>query len=206
VEVQVGQFVHPGRRLCTLWGEVDDGDTLERRVNRAFGIEMSRTMQQDIGFGIRQIVDIALRALSPGVNDPTTAHECIVHLGAISYEILRRELPPLETPGEDGRRVVRSGQLTHADFVASAFDEIRQSAASLPSVGAALVETLAQISADLAEDGIIDRDRTEPLVRQARLAVAGVEKAGPLPQDAERVRDAATALVHDHRTGRLPTT
>ncbi|MCA1693216.1 MAG: DUF2254 domain-containing protein, partial [Actinobacteria bacterium] len=41
VEVQVGQFVHPGRRLCTIWGEAGHHDKLERRVNRAFDIEMS---------------------------------------------------------------------------------------------------------------------------------------------------------------------
>jgi len=197
VEVQVGQFVHPGRRLCTVWSEASHRDRLEHKVNRAFDIEMSRTMQQDIGFGIRQIVDIALRALSPGVNDPTTAHECIGHLGAISYEILRRDLPPAEIVGEDGRRIILSRQVSHADFVASAFDEIRQSAASLPRVGAALVETLAEVFADLAEDGVIDRYRTEPLVRQARLVLAGVEKAGPLPEDAARVRDAAGTLLHD---------
>ena len=194
VEVQVGQFVHPGRRLCTVWGETDDGHRLDRRVDRAFAVEMSRTMQQDIGFGIRQIVDIALRALSPGVNDPTTAHECIVHLGAISYEILRRDLPPAEVAGEDGRRVILSGPPTHADLVASAFDEIRQSAMSLPSLAAALVETLAEVSADLREDGILDDERTEPLVRQARLVLAGVDKACPLPEDAAPVRNAAAPL------------
>ncbi len=199
VEVQVGQFVHPGRRLCTVWSEAAERDKFERKVNRAFDIEISRTMQQDIGFGIRQIVDIALRALSPGVNDPTTAHECIVHLGAISYEILRRDLPALETAGDDGRRVFLSGQLSHADFVASAFDEIRQSAASLPGVGAALVKTLAEVFAGLAEDGITDGDRIDPLVRQARLVLAGVEKAEPLPEDVERVRDAAATLLHGCR-------
>lgn len=195
VEVQVGQFVHPGRRLCTIWAEIDERDKVERRINRAFAVETSRTMQQDIRFGIRQMVDIALRALSPGVNDPTTAHECILHLGAVSYEILRRDLPPAQIAGEEGRLVVLSGQPTHADFVASAFDEIRQSAVSLPSVAAALVETLAGVSADLAEDGITDSDRTEPLVRQARLVLAGVEKASLLPEDAARVWDAAAALV-----------
>ena len=102
VEVRVGQFVHPGRRLCSVWGEAGARDNFERKVNRAFDVEVSRMMHQDIGFGIRQIVDIALRALSPGVNDPTTAHECIVHLGAISYEILRRDLPPVEIAAEDG--------------------------------------------------------------------------------------------------------
>ena len=195
VAVRVGQFVHPGRRLCTVWGETDDREGIERRMNRAFAVGISRTMQQDIGFGIRQIVDIALRALSPGINDPTTAHECIVHLGAISYEILRRDLPPAEVHGEDGRLVVLSEQPSHADLVDSAFDEIRQSAVSLPTLAAALVETLAEVSHDLAEDGIIDGDRTEPLRRQAGLLVAGVEKASPLPEDAARVRDAAATLL-----------
>lgn len=195
VEVQVGQFVHPGRRLCTVWGETDDREGIERRMNRAFAVGISRTMQQDIGFGIRQIVDIALRALSPGINDPTTAHECIVHLGAISYEILRRDLPPTEVHGDDGRLVILSEQPSHADLVDSAFDEIRQSAVSLPNLAAALVETLAELSDDLAGEGILDSDRTEPLRRQARLLVAGVEKASPLAEDAARVRDAAATLL-----------
>ena len=195
MEVQVGQFVHPGRRLCTVWGETDDREGIERRMNRAFAVGISRTMQQDIGFGIRQIVDIALRALSPGINDPTTAHECIVHLGAISYEILRRDLPPAEVHGDDGRLVILSEQPSHADLVDSAFDEIRQSAVSLPNLAAALVETLAELSDDLAGEGILDSDRTEPLRRQARLLVAGVEKASPLAEDAARVRDAAATLL-----------
>lgn len=58
------------------------------------------------------------------------------------------------------------------------------------------MEALAEVFADLTEDDISVRDRIEPLVRQARLVVAGVEKAGPLPEDAERVRDAAAALYH----------
>ena len=121
MEVQVGHFVHPGRGLCTVWSEASHWDWLEHKVNRA--IEMCRAMQQDIGFGIRQIVDIALRALSPGVNDPTNAHECIGHLGAISYEILRRDLPPAEIAGEEGRRIILPRQVARADFVATAFDE-----------------------------------------------------------------------------------
>lgn len=201
VEVQVGQFVHPGRRLCTLWGDPDDSEKAERRVNRAFAVGASRTMQEDVGFGIRQIVDIALRALSPGVNDPTTAHECVVHLGAITYEILRRDLPCDEVAGEDGRRVLLTRPFTHADYVGQAFDEIRQSAASLPSLAAALVETLAGVAADLREDGIVDRNRVGPLARQASLAVAGVEKGCPLPEDAAPVRAAAEALLSKTRSG-----
>ena len=194
VEARVGQFVHPGRRLCTLWGLPDDGDTWDRRVNRAFAIGVSRTMQQDVGFGIRQIADVALRALSPGVNDPTTARECIVHLGAILYEILHRDLPPTEIAGDNGKRVVLARPATHAEYVALAFEEVRQSSASVPPVAAALVETLAGLAADLLEAGV-PADRVQALAVQARLVVAGVEKHGPLPQDAVPVREAAANLL-----------
>lgn len=202
VEVAVGQFVHPGRRLCTIWGAADDQDKDERHVNRAFAVGASRTMQQDVGFGIRQIVDIALRGLSPGVNDPTTAHECVVHLGAIMYEILRRDLPPMEIAGKGGRRVVLAAQPTYADYVEQAFDEIRQSAASLPTFSAVLVQTLADLAADLAEEGVVDDERVQPLARQVELVVAGVERSSPLWADVLPVREAAGFFVLKHANAR----
>lgn len=195
VDVAVGQFVHPGRRLCTIWADSNEQEEDERRVNRAFAVGASRTMQQDVGFGIRQLVDIALRGLSPGVNDPQTAHESVVHLDAIIYEILRRDLPPAEIAGEDGRRVVLAAQLTYADYVEQAFDEIRQSAVSLPSFSAALVQTLADVAEDLAEEGVAGDERVQPLARQAHLVVAGVEQASSLPEDVRPARDAANLLL-----------
>lgn len=191
VEVKVGQFVHAGRRLCTVWGELDNQDRAQRSVNRAFAVGTSRTMQQDVGFGIRQIVDIALRALSPGVNDPTTAHECIVHLGAVLFEILRRDLPPAAVLGEDGRCVILADRPTYVDYVSQAFDEIRQSAVAHPSLASALVETLAGLASELKADGILQDERSEALARQARLVLDGVERSCPLPDDAKPVADAA---------------
>ncbi len=195
VEVEVGDFVHPGRRLCTIWADGVEPDRCERRVRAAFAVGPSRTMQQDIGFGIRQIVDIALRALSPGVNDPTTAHECIVHLGAVLYEILRRHPPPDVVAGQEGTYVVLGRRLSYDDYVGQAFDEIRQSAASLPSLAAALVDTLAGVAADLAEDGRVDRDRLDPLTRQAALVLATVEHTNPMPDDVAPVRRRTEAFL-----------
>lgn len=91
----MGSFVHAGRHLCTLWDDGQgDGDAVHEEIIEAFAIDRARTMQQDFAFGIHQLVDVALRALSTGVNDATTAYECIVHLGEVLYEILRRDLPP----------------------------------------------------------------------------------------------------------------
>ncbi len=195
VEVQVGEFVHRGRRICTVWANAAEEGRVDRSVNRAFAVGVSRTMQQDVAFGIRQLIDIALRALSPGVNDPTTAYECIVHLGAVTYEILRRGRPSTEVSGKEGRRVLLSPRPTYTAFVAMAFEEIRQSAAALPSLATALVETLARVAADLAEEGIADEERIEPLAAQAGLVVAGVRKNCPLVQDLAPVEHAAKPLL-----------
>jgi uncharacterized membrane protein len=84
----VGEFIptaHPivlYRRAERAREEVAPG-TLERKIRGAFTVGMYRTIRQDVPFGVRQIVDIALKAISPAVNDPTTALNCIDHLGEI---------------------------------------------------------------------------------------------------------------------------
>jgi len=66
---------------------------------------------------------------------------------------------------------------------------------SLPNLATALVETLAGVATDLAEDGIVDGDRREPLARQARLVLAGVRQNCPLPEDLAPLEGAAAALL-----------
>ena len=136
VEVQVGRFVHPGRRLCTVWGETDHREALERQDEQSLRYRTSGTMQQDIGFGIRQIVDIALRALSPGVNDPTTAHESASSIWGrsptrFSAGISRRLKQPVRTAG--GSSFPDSCRTPTSWLRPST--RIRQSAVSLPVWG-----------------------------------------------------------------------
>lgn len=190
VEVRTGSFVHAGTRLCTVWAKGADSAAVDEDVAEAFAIGRARTMQQDVSFGIRQLTDIALRALSTGVNDATTAYECIVHLGEVLYEILRRDLPPTTRAGSGGRFVLRPHEPTHADYVDRAFDQIRMNVAPMPDLCAALLSTLGTLSRDLADLGI---DRDEPLRRQARLVVAGAAAKEPLADDLALVHRAAVA-------------
>ena len=76
---------------------------------------------------MRQLADVALRALSPGVNDPTTAHDAIVHLAAVLSVAYRRE-PPVATSRGDHGQIVSQPALTHAEMTTVAFDEIRRAA------------------------------------------------------------------------------
>jgi uncharacterized membrane protein len=190
VDVRVGSFVYSGRRLCTAWvtGPADDEtlDDLDGQIHEAFALGRARTMQQDVAFGMRQLVDVALRALSTGVNDATTAYECIVHLGEVLYEILRRDLPPAVRHGEDGRRLLRPQEFTHEEYVERAFDQIRRNAAAMPDLCVALVRTLGNVAAEL-DDRSLGR-RVPPLARQARLVLAGATAEHPLPEDLDVLR------------------
>ena len=63
-------------------------------------------MVEDAAYGIRQLVDVALKALSPGINDPTTAQDAIFHLGTLLVARLTSPLPALAYEGENARRLL----------------------------------------------------------------------------------------------------
>jgi uncharacterized membrane protein len=90
---RVGHFVPAG---ITLFRVIDAGRVTperEARLLSAIDIGPTRTMQQDVEFGVIQIVDIALRAISPAVNDPTTAINCIDQLARITILWTSRAAP-----------------------------------------------------------------------------------------------------------------
>lgn len=191
LDVRIGTFVTAGAPLVTVWPPPDDPDGLHDRLPGAFGFGRGRTMQQDVLFGIRQLVDIALRALSPGINDPTTAHDVLVSLGAVVGDVLTRDLPSRVERGPDDRVLYRPHDPTHADFVHRAFDQIRIAAAPQPGVVVAVLHTLERLNGIVERAGV--SGRAEPLRRQAELVVATFESAGHLDHDVQRVRRAAIA-------------
>ena len=98
-----------------------------KRLNNYFTIDTQRSIdQQDVAFGFRQIVDIALKALSPGINDTTTAVMCIDHLGALVTFLANRQLhEPLRAANGQVRLIARTRDFD--DFVCLAFDQVRSS-------------------------------------------------------------------------------
>ena len=90
---RIGHFVPAGVRLFTVFGGDQLDPARENELRRAFGIGPTRTMQQDAEFGVIQIVDIALKAISPAVNDPSTAISCIDQLSRILIHWLGRRPP-----------------------------------------------------------------------------------------------------------------
>jgi uncharacterized membrane protein len=189
LDVRVGVFVSASRPLCTVWPVPEELTRVQRLLHEAIQLGPARTMQEDLAFGIRQLSDIALRALSPAVNDPTTAYEVIVHLGAIVRELLRRDLPPITICGEEGRWLMRPHEFTHADYVNRAFDQIRQAGVSQTALAITLLETVGMLISEVDASGLAER--AAPLRKQAHLILAGCKAASPLPEDLEQVYDAA---------------
>ncbi|MEQ8857634.1 MAG: DUF2254 domain-containing protein [Pseudomonadales bacterium] len=143
--------------------DVVDAD-LARRIQRAFIVGGSRTAEQDPEFGIHQLVEIALRALSPGINDPFTATTCIDHLTGILCTVAAvPERPPLRWDGDGSARL----QLDAIDFegvLDAAFNQIRQAAAGTASVSIRLLEALSFIAAATRHP-----ERLAAVERQARM-------------------------------------
>ncbi|MEZ5295026.1 MAG: DUF2254 domain-containing protein [Ilumatobacteraceae bacterium] len=116
-------------------------------VRNCFALGPSRTMQQDVGFGIAQLTDIAVRALSPGVNDPQTARDLTMHLGEILREIWSNE-PATDTVDEDGR-VVHRVVATHEQLLRAGLDPIRHYGRHDPDVVRTLATMLATLRAEV---------------------------------------------------------
>lgn len=191
--MRVGHFVVRDSPMIRIWPAPAD-DKVLWRLARAVVIGDNRTMQQDLAFGIRQIVDIALRALSPAINDPTSAEEAILDLTVILARVLPRELPTRVEHGPDGRRLLRPRHASYELLVRMAFDQIRQAAADHPAVLRTMIASLRILVERLLAGGYADR--VDPLIAQARLVVASARAVGPLPEDLARLeRDAADLLA-----------
>ncbi len=106
-EVSVGGFVPGDMPVVRVWGTDSLPERTAARLRRAIGLSSERTMRQDVVFGFRQLVDIAERALSPGINDPTTAVQVIDELHRMLRILVGRATPsPYIADGDGVVRVV----------------------------------------------------------------------------------------------------
>jgi len=118
----VGSFVTERSPIMWVAPGPADPEACQSVVLHAVAVGDSRTMQQDIEFGIIQLTDIAVRALSPGVNDPSTATDVIVQLGNVMSALWER--PALSTTYRSGTRTLVRHRPTHAELLDRAFSAI----------------------------------------------------------------------------------
>ena len=124
-EVHLGDFVPEGAPVLEVHRR--DADALDAaRALRAFSFARERTMRQDVAFGFRQLADIAARALSPGVNDPTTAVQALDGMHDLLRRLATRHLPTGVHVDGDGRPRLYLPAPCFADYVTLALHEADQ--------------------------------------------------------------------------------
>jgi uncharacterized membrane protein len=166
-------LAHPGERISRK---------LVEQLNQAFLLGKERTEQQDIEFPIHQLVEIALRALSPGINDPFTAIRCIDRLSAGLSHLAERKFPsPYRYDDTHMLRVIVP-PITFEQLVDAAFNQIRHYGQSDMAVTLRLLNAIARI----ANRAHRSRDR-QALKQQAELILHGSRKGLSQQEDQQTV-------------------
>jgi uncharacterized membrane protein len=184
LERRLGHYVSSSRPLVMVWPGSRVSDQLMEQVNSAFALGNQRTSVQDIEFAVDQLVEIAIRALSPGVNDPFTAMTCVDRLGSALCRLAQRDMPsPYRHDPQDQLRVIMP-VFTFSQITDAAFNQIRQYGRSSTAVTIRLLETIAEVAASVnwPEDRLA-------LLRHAKMIVRGSREGLPEYEDRQEVEE-----------------
>ncbi len=141
-----GQFVSRGDVVMVAWPPDRVSRGVAERLEQAFVLGHQRTPTQTVEFALDQLVEVAVRSLSPSTNDPFTATGCIDWLGVALSRLAETDLPsPYRYDDEGNLRVVASAALTYPELLDAALDQIRQYAGGSVAVYTRLLEVIATI-------------------------------------------------------------
>jgi uncharacterized membrane protein len=171
----VGDTIFDGAPILTVHGA--GARIAEPELVRAVRLVPERTFEQDPKYPLRLLVDIAIKALSPAINDPTTAVQAIDQIEDLLRRLGRRDLDAGYARDRDGRLRLVYPMPTWEDYLTLAFDEIRQYGATSVQVMRRLRSTLVELAASLAS-----AERADAVRRYLKHLDLAIERS---PFDAE---------------------
>ena len=159
-----GDFVFQNADLMLVRSEQEVDQELKKKLGSFLIKGGNRTPEQDVEFAIHQLVQLALRALSPGINDPHTAMTCIDHLGAAVRLINYKILPgPFRYDGKGKQRLILDN-VTYDGILDAAFNQIRQYANGSADISIRLLEVFYSIA-----ESTRDKKRIQAIERHANM-------------------------------------
>ncbi len=185
-----GEFVVAGSTLVAVKSPEPLEASLASQIVGAFILGPQRTPEQDAEFAIHQLVEIALRALSPGINDPFTAITCLDRLGSALCYLAERAFPSPYRYDGDGKLRVTARPITFAGITNTAFDQIRQYGRSSAAVTIRLLETLGTIGLRAH-----NAEQRQALLRQANMIERGCHESLPEANDRQDVQKRYQGLL-----------
>jgi uncharacterized membrane protein len=183
MERGIGEFVVDGTPLVSVSPRPQaDVDDVEKRLNRLFKVAAFRTVEQDAEFGFRQMVDVAVRALSPGVNDTSTAIISIDAIGAALVALAGRHVEhPVRS--RNGRPMVIARGPSFESLVKVGLEEIRRNSEGNVSTLGRLLATIRKVIPHAPRGA-----RRDLLVGQAKRVMATAERTVTERQDLDELR------------------
>ena len=198
LRLRVGEHIVAGTVLGWAWVPTDDSPrpdppALQALLNRAVRIGFERTLEQDPALGIRQLVDMACKALSPAVNDPYTAVQAVDHLSVIFCAMAMRPLGDSITGDEERPALLIVPGRQFGDYLSTMCGLIRRSGSAEPTISIALLRLLDNCAAMLPDNS----QRLADLDEQADLILADATREIAQPADLLAVV-AATSDLKTH--------
>jgi uncharacterized membrane protein len=195
LRVRPGHFVVRGGILAHVWKDGELDRELLEKVREVFVLGRSRSLQQDAEFGILQLVEVAVRALSTGINDPFTAMNCVDRISSLLCRLSGRAFPGAERFDDDGNLRIVADTSSFGGFVDSGFNQIRQNAGRSVAVLIRMLEALEAIGSQASV-----HEQRQALERHADLVLqSGISQNPPEPDrmDLERAHASALRAIHD---------
>jgi uncharacterized membrane protein len=191
----VGDHVVAGTPIAWAWPRVPDQPPptpalLAEAVADAVQVGFERTMVQDVLFGLRRLVDIANRALSPAVNDPYTAIQAVHHLSVLLCLLVRRRLGDWLCRDRQGALRVAVPLPDFAEYLRRSTAQIRRFGAAEPAVTRALIQLLHDVGTSTASD-----ERRAACAHHLWLVLEDAKRETAQPDDLQAVLEDGAAVL-----------
>jgi uncharacterized membrane protein len=176
LEVQPGNYVIRDHLLATVHPAARTDRQTLAKLEDVFVFGKQRSTAQDIEFALLQLVEVAVRALSPGINDPFTAITCVDRLGSALARLAQRDMPlPLRSDDKGVPRVF-APRPSLAEIVDSALSPLRQHARTSAPVTLRLLDTIEALAGSFPASGRAElRRQADMIERAAREALSEPE-------------------------------
>ncbi len=189
LEHRPGHFIVGGHQFASVWPP-EAAPLVRQALGRAHVVGPHRTLSQDVSFGIDQLVEIALRALSTAINDTFTALTCIDWLGENLCKIVVQWHPARVHRDAEGFIRVIAPEPSYDRLVQRAFEKLRQSSHGQPAVMIRLLDALARIMAETTSEG-----QRRVLLEQAAMINRACERSVPEAGDRADIQRSYEAIL-----------
>lgn len=187
-----GAFVVPGTTVALIWPRARVNARLEAQVRKVIRLGNQRTPTQDVECAVNQLVEMAVRAMSPAINDPFTAMTCLDHLGDGLALFAQQSGESLNTYDKNGRLRLVFEPETFGDLLDAAFDMLRHASCDNASVLLRMLETIHAIGT-----AAVSPEARPELLRHISLIQAESQAGALIEQDRQLIRLRGSALQQE---------